>query len=225
MKDMPKILVLGGSSGIGYAVVKLFRSENYAVTNVSRSPCKIAGVKNISIDLFKKNFDLSIINDVSVVVDCIGMNIPAGFEVIDDNDIDRMFEVNIKSKFRAFRQLLQTNDLSHIVIVSSIWGVSARKGRSVYGATKFALMGLVKTLALEYAQKNCLVNAVSPGFTLTDLTARTNSEEELKEIESNIPLNRLAKPIEIARLIKFLTSDMNTYISGQNIIIDGGFTI
>ena len=222
---MPRVLVLGGSSGIGQAVVELFRSKNCAVTNISRSPCKIAGVKNISIDLCEKNFDLSIINDVSVVVDCIGMNIPAGFEEIKENDLDRMFEVNIKSKFRAFQQLLQSNNLTHIVIVSSIWGVSARKGRSVYGATKFALTGLVKTLALEYAHKNCLVNSVSPGFTLTDLTARTNSEEELKEIESNIPLNRLAKPIEIARLIKFLTSDTNTYISGQNIIIDGGFTI
>ena len=83
MKDMPRVLVLGGSSGIGYAVVELFRSENYAVTNVSRSPCKIAGVKNISIDFFEKNFDLSVINDISVVVDCIGMNIPAGFEGIN----------------------------------------------------------------------------------------------------------------------------------------------
>ena len=71
MKDMPRILVLGGSSGIGYAVVELFRSENFAVTNVSRSPSKIAGVKNISIDLFEKNFDLSIISGVNVVVDCI----------------------------------------------------------------------------------------------------------------------------------------------------------
>jgi 3-oxoacyl-[acyl-carrier protein] reductase len=225
MKDMPRVLVLGGSSGIGYAVVELFTSENYVVTNVSRSPCKIAGVKNISIDLFEKNFDLSLINDVSVVVDCIGINVPAGLEMINENDLDRMFEVNIKSKFRALQQLLQSNDLSHIVLVSSIWGVSARKGRSVYGATKFALTGLVKTLALEYAHKNCLINSVSPGFTLTDLTERTNSEQELKEIESKIPLNRFAQPIEIARLIKFLTSDMNTYISGQNIIIDGGYTI
>jgi len=225
MKDLPRVLVLGGSSGIGHAVVELFRSENYDVTNISRSPCKIDGVRNISLDLCQKNLDLTFINDMSVVVDCVGINIPAGFEDIKSSDLDKMFEVNIKSKFRAFQHLLQSNKLTHIVIVSSIWGVSARKGRSVYGATKFALTGLVKTLALEYAHENCLINSVSPGFTLTDLTARTNSEQELKEIEAKIPLKRLAQPVEIARLIKFLTSDMNTYISGQNIIIDGGFTI
>ena len=225
MKNLPRVLVLGGSSGIGYALVELFRSENYDVLNISRSPCNLEGVKNFSIDLFEKNLDLSFIKDVSLVVDCIGINIPSEFEAIKENDLDRMFEVNIKSKFRVFQQLLESNDLTHVVIVSSIWGVSARRGRSVYGATKHALAGLVKTLALEYASMNCLINLVSPGFTLTDLTARTNSEEELEEIKSKIPLNRLAQPVEIARIIKFLTSEMNTYLTGQNIVIDGGFTI
>ena len=225
MNTLPKVLVLGGSSGIGYSVTQLFCNKGYNTINISRTPCQVNGVTNILLDLSKKNIDLSVIRDVGIVIDCVGINLPSAFEEIEDNDLDRMFEVNVTSKFRVLRQLFKYNKLSRVVIVSSIWGVSTRKGRSVYSATKHALTGLVKTLALEYANKEVLINLVSPGFTLTELTAQTNTDHELEEIKAKIPLKRLAEPIEIARLIKFLTSDDNTYISGQNIIIDGGFTI
>ena len=225
MKNTPKVLVLGGSSGIGLAVINLFRSENYEVINISRTPCKVNDVSNITLDFSKKDIDLLVPKNIQIIIDCIGTNTPAKFEDIKDDDLDNMFEINIKSKFRVLKKLLKNNSPSHVIIVSSIWGVSSRKGRSVYSATKHALTGLVKTLALEYADQNCLINLVSPGFTLTELTARTNTVEELEKIESHIPLKRLAQPIEIARLIRFLASEENTYISGQNIIIDGGFTI
>ena len=69
-----------------------------------------------------------------------------------------------------------------------------------------------------------LVNSVSPGFTLTELTKSTNTKEELKIIENKIPQKRIASPDEIAKLVLFLSSDLNSYIVGQNIIIDGGYT-
>ena len=87
-----------------------------------------------------------------------------------------------------------------------------------------ALLGLNKTLAVEWAKHNVLGNCVSPGFTLTELTATTNTKEELKIIENTIPQNRLALPEEIAKCVLFLSSDLNTYITGQNIAIDGGYT-
>ena len=94
----------------------------------------------------------------------------------------------------------------------------------MYTSSKNALVGLTKTLAVEWASQNVLVNAVSPGFTLTELTKTTNTKEQLIELQNKIPIGRLADPVEIAKLVAFLCSDLNTYITGQNIIIDGGFT-
>ena len=80
-------------------------------------------------------------------------------------------------------------------------------------------------MAAEYASSNILVNAVSPGFTLTELTKQSLSTDEMGALSEQIPLQRFAEPKEIAKLVLFLASDLNTYITGQNIIIDGGFTL
>ena len=87
-----------------------------------------------------------------------------------------------------------------------------------------ALLGINKTFAVEWARNNVLVNAVSPGFTLTELTKTTNTKEELKLIENKIPQNRMAMPEEIAKAVLFLSSELNSYMAGQNITIDGGYT-
>jgi len=93
----------------------------------------------------------------------------------------------------------------------------------MYSSSKSALVGLTVTAALEYARDSILVNAVSPGFVWTDLSKSTLSEDEKKAIEANIPLGRFAQPEDIANTILFLCSDLNNYITGQNIIVDGGY--
>jgi 3-oxoacyl-[acyl-carrier protein] reductase len=83
---------------------------------------------------------------------------------------------------------------------------------------------MTRTLAVELAKNNVLVNSVSPGFTMTDLTKKSLSEEEMNDIIAGIPIGRFADPEEIAKLVLFMCSEENTYIVGQNIIADGGFT-
>ena len=78
-------------------------------------------------------------------------------------------------------------------------------------------------MAAELAQHNVLVNMVSPGFTKTDLTEKILGEEGIKEIQKGIPLGKVALPQDIANAILFLASDLNTYISGQDLVVDGGF--
>ena len=90
---------------------------------------------------------------------------------------------------------------------------------------KSGLNGLTKTISLEGAKFNILANSISQGFTLTELTDRSLSADEKKILALQIPLLRFAKPVEIANLILFLAGPQNTYITGQNIAIDGGFTI
>ena len=111
-----------------------------------------------------------------------------------------------------------------IINIGSIWSVVTRSGRLSYSTSKMALLGINKTLAVEWAKYNVLVNSVSPGFTLTELTSMTNTKDELEIIRTKIPQNRLAIPEEIAKGVLFLSSDLSSYIVGQNIIIDGGYT-
>ena len=92
-----------------------------------------------------------------------------------------------------------------------------------YVCSKHALEGVIKTYACEYGRNNILFNCISPGFVDTKMTRKNNSEEKIKKIIERIPLNRLAESIDIAYTAYYLCSDKNTYITGQNIIVDGGF--
>ena len=83
---------------------------------------------------------------------------------------------------------------------------------------------MTNTLAVELAEYNVLVNTVCPGFTLTELTKKNNTDEEISNISSEIPIKRMALPREIAEVVYFLGSDKNTYLTGQKIAVDGGYT-
>jgi 3-oxoacyl-[acyl-carrier protein] reductase len=110
------------------------------------------------------------------------------------------------------------------VNVSSIFGLVSRSKRDSYSASKAGLIGLTRAAALDLAPYGILVNALCPGFTLTDLTRSILSKDEMKRLSSEIPLGRFAREEEIAASAVFLCSDLNTYITGQAIAVDGGFT-
>ena len=120
---------------------------------------------------------------------------------------------------------MKKNKYGRIVNIASIFGVISREKRAAYSSTKSGLIGLTKATAHDLAKDNILVNSISPGFINTELTKNILGEKSMKEISSSIPLKRLGDPDEIAKLVLFLTSDQNTYITGENIIIDGGYTI
>jgi 3-oxoacyl-[acyl-carrier protein] reductase len=114
---------------------------------------------------------------------------------------------------------------SHILNISSIAGIISKSGQASYSATKSGLIGLTKSMALDLAENNILINALCPGTTNTSMVQQVLSENKKEKIIRGIPLGRLADPIEIANCAAFLVSDLNTYITGQSIIIDGGYTI
>ena len=111
-----------------------------------------------------------------------------------------------------------------IINIASIFGVISKEKRAAYSSTKWGLIGFTKAVALELAPFNIQVNAVSPGFVDTDLTRKILGLENMKQLEETIPQGRLANPDEIANVVLFLCSSQNTYITGQNIVVDGGFT-
>jgi NAD(P)-dependent dehydrogenase (short-subunit alcohol dehydrogenase family) len=108
--------------------------------------------------------------------------------------------------------------------ISSIGGISGLPGQSPYSAAKAGLISLVKTLALEYGMEGIRFNAVAPGIVNTPEIARISTQEIRDEAERNIPLRRMGRPEDIAKVILFLVSDLGSYVTGQTLAVDGGVT-
>lgn len=220
---MKKVLVTGGSRGIGKAIVDKFMAEKYEVFAPSREQLDLGSsdsVKTFILQYNSERFD--------VIINNAGVNDINLLEKVTDKEIDNMLSVNLISPIQLLRgfipQMKKTGNCK-IINIASIWAVVSKEGRSVYSATKHAMHGITNTLALELAPYNILVNTVCPGFTLTELTRKNNTDETISQICNTIPLARMANPGEIAEVVFFLGSDLNTYITGQKICIDGGFTI
>ena len=111
-----------------------------------------------------------------------------------------------------------------IVNISSRWGKIGKSHRASYSASKFALDGLTLSLAAEYAEDGILANCIAPGFTNTELTHAMLGDKGIQDIISTVPIGRMATVQEIAGFVVWLASKKNTYITGQNIAIDGGFS-
>ncbi|MGB4415276.1 MAG: SDR family oxidoreductase [Paludibacter sp.] len=213
-------LITGSSRGIGKAIVDKFKANNYCVLTPSRNEMNLNA--NTSIEAYCKNIAVNI----DVIINCAGINTIAKINDIEDSDIISMLQINLLAPLKVIQHLndkMGTNNIGHIVNISSIWSFVSKEGRCGYSATKAAINGITRTLALELASKNILINSVAPGYVNTELTKQNNTLSEITEITSSIPLQRFAEPEEIANLVYFLSSDQNTYITGQTIIIDGGY--
>lgn len=178
-----------------------------------------------STELFLKKLDE--FEKIDICINNAGVNKINDFNDTTSEDFMWIHDINLTAPYKILKIVgpkMISNNYGRVVNVASIWSVITRPGRSMYSSSKNALVGLTKALAVEWASYNVLVNAVSPGFTLTELTKATNTVEQLEALEKQIPAKRMAEPIEIARVIAFLCSDLNSYITGQNITIDGGYT-
>ena len=227
-----KVLVTGGTRGIGKSVSELFAKNNYIV--------HITGTKEIELPAYVDNFYLvdfsnndsfnSFLKKIEnekydVLVNNAGINIIKENNDVSFDDWDKINNVNLKAPYFLIKEIVKNMNIGgKIINVSSIFGFVSKEKRSLYSTTKFGIQGFTKALSIEFGDKNILVNTVSPGFTNTELTEKSLNKEQSEELKSQIPLNRFAETYEIAELIYFLGSEKNTYITGQNIIIDGGFT-
>ena len=218
---MKRVLVTGGSRGIGKAVACLFRERGWEVLAPTRQEMNLSDSKSIA------DYCASLKGAIDVIVNNAGINNIATLEKLDEEMFGEMLQVNLKAPVQIVRCLqdrLKVNTIAHVVNVSSIWGFVSKEGRLGYAAAKTGIIGATRTMALELGRDNVLVNAVAPGFVNTELTKQNNTPEQIAEIESKLPLGRMAEPEEIAKFVYFLASDENTFITGQTILIDGGYT-
>jgi len=214
-------LVTGASRGIGAAIVQRLTADGYNVLAPTRQEMDLES--NASIDAY-----LSQIKDrVDILVNDAGINRIALLSDIKDQDVDDTLQINLIAPLRIIREVaphMEKKGFGRILNISSVWSVVSRMGRISYTMSKAALNGMTRSLAVELAPYNILVNAVAPGYVLTDLTRQNNSEAELETISKTIPLQRLAESHEIANVVAFLCSEQNTYLTGQTIVVDGGYT-
>lgn len=214
-------LITGGSRGIGLEIATLFVSKGYDVLAPTRGEMELNNISSI------ESYCEQIKGRVDVIVNNAGINTIATLDNLDDRLLEEMLRVNLKAPLKIIQCLknrMGKQSVGRIVNVSSIWSFISKEGRCGYTATKTAINGITRTLALEFAKDNILVNAVAPGFVNTELTRQNNLPEEIERLEGLIPLGRMAEPLEIANLVYFLGSESNTFITGQTILIDGGYT-
>lgn len=218
-----KALITGGSRGIGKATAKIFTEHGYEVFLPSRQELDL--LDTASVDRF---IERNSTESIDTIINNAGINEIGLLEKIPDSQLERMLMTDLISPIRLLRGLipqLRKSPVGRVVNIGSIWAVVSKEGRSIYSAAKNGMHGITNALALELSDVGILVNTVCPGFTMTELTEKNNTPEQIAHLNHQIPLGRMAKPDEIAKLIYFLGSTENTYITGQKIVIDGGYTI
>lgn len=215
------VFISGATRGIGQAIYQKLKKENYKIIAPTRQELDLSD--NASINRYietHKNLK------IDILINNAGINLPTWIDELSDDNIKQHTQINLISPIKlisAFVPNMKKNKWGRIINISSVFGVVARAKQTMYATTKHGINGVTKALALELGPYNILVNSVCPGFTNTDLVKR-NAPEKNALLAKDIPLGRFAEPEEIAELVLFLASDKNTYINGQCVTIDGGFT-
>jgi 3-oxoacyl-[acyl-carrier protein] reductase len=214
-------LVTGASRGIGAAIAHKLSSLNYTVLTPTRAELDL--MSSSSIDGYIRSLKIP----VDIIINNAGINPLAGITEIEEKDFGDTIQVNLTAPLKLIQGLvpsMKQRQYGRIVNISSIWGSLSKARRISYSSSKSGINGMTRAIAVELAPFNILVNSVAPGYVNTELTKQNNTSDEIASIARNIPAGRLAEPKEIAEVVSFLVSDTNTYLTGQVLYVDGGFT-
>ncbi|MDV0445655.1 Glucose 1-dehydrogenase [Methanimicrococcus sp. At1] len=237
-------IVTGGTSGIGKAAALRFGSEGAKVVisgrNIERGNSVAEEIQKNGGEACFIQADMSKPEDMDTLLEKIiekygkldilfnnaGISDAVPLDEFTDERWDAVMDTNLKAPFQLARKampyLLKTK--GNILNTASVAGIRATRMAYAYGASKSGLIMLTKVLALDYAEAGIRVNAVCPGVTETPLLG-TVRDDALTALKETIPMKRLAEPDEIINAVVFLVSDDASYITGQALCVDGGFTL
>ena len=233
-----KVLITGATGGIGKALVSKFSSLDANIL--------ATGTRNEKLDLLKKEFPninilkfdisehpkieefienvFSQLTGLDVLINNAGVNLDNLSLRMTNEQWKKVIDINLGSTFlltkHAIKKMLK-NKYGRIVNITSIVGHTGNLGQANYAASKAGIIGMSKSLAIEYAKKNITINCVSPGFIQTKMT--DNILENIKAVlTSKIPMSRLGSGEDVANTVAFLSSDAASYITGETIHVNGG---
>jgi 3-oxoacyl-[acyl-carrier protein] reductase len=238
--------VTGGAQGIGRAIAEMFaergadvvladiqieKADQTANTIIERTGQRAMAVSLDATSLEQANAlvekTVEVFGGVHILVNNVGTTRDTLLMRMPESDWDLVLNINLKSVFNCsmavVRQMMRSR-YGRIINMSSVAGIAGNAGQTNYSSSKAGIIGFTKSLAREVASRNITVNAIAPGFVVTDLTA--DLPEEIKEASMTaIPMGRWGEPIEIAHAAAFLASDDAKYITGQVLSVDGGMVM
>ncbi len=233
------IIVTGATGGIGNSIIKKLHELE---ANVLASGTKVEKLEKLKKDfnnIKTLKFDISQSENIESFIENASKELDGKLDCIINNagitqdnlairmnfdDWKRVIDINLTSTFLickfAIKKMLK-NKKGKIINITSIVGHTGNVGQANYSASKAGLIGMSKSLALEYGRKNIKINCVSPGFIKSEMTDKI-SEEYKKIMEDKISLGRFGKPDDVANVVAFLSSELSDYITGETIHVNGG---
>ena len=236
-------LVTGAAAGLGFAIAKKLASEGSCVfindinkekleaaqkelsskfKDIYSFPCDITDKKAVQ-EMFDYLFDKT--SKIDILVNNAGILSDGFLHKMADENFDKVIKVNLYGTYNCSRagiENMRKNAYGRIINMSSMIGISGNMGQSNYAASKAAVIGFTKSLALESAAKNITVNAIAPGFIKSDMSAKIPSDITEKIIE-RIPMGRFGEPEDIASIVSYLAGPDAGYLTGQVIGVNGGY--
>lgn len=219
--DKVRVLITGGRRGLGAAIGDAFETRGATVDRLSTSEVDLSDPEQVANYLSSNHF---VVPDVLILNAAI--NNP--HEIVEGlmGRINETMQVNFTSQAeilsKVFPEMLKRKG-GKILSISSLYSQRSRTGRAAYSTSKAAMDALIRTCAIEGAANGVLANSVSPGFIENALTRKNNDDAAIAALAQRIPMNRLAQEHELMDIILLLCSSRNTYITGQNIAVDGGY--
>jgi 3-oxoacyl-[acyl-carrier protein] reductase len=237
-------IVTGGAQGIGLATVRKFVDEGAVVAlcdvrqegvdQAVRALSADGAVSGYVVDVTRRDQVDAMVSSVKkkhgridVLVNNAGITLDARLQKMTDEQFDKVVAVNLKGTYNCARAVVDTmveQGSGVILNASSVVGIYGNFGQTNYAATKFGVIGFVKTWARELGPKGVRCNAVAPGFVATTILS-TIPHKVLEQMTERVPLRRLGTPEDIANVYAFLASDEASYINGAVIEVAGGLTV
>ena len=230
-----RLLVTGGTGSIGSSICKYFSNngckEIYSTTtnmNKVKSDQNFIKFKELDLNNIENlNLDTLFDFDIDFLVLNAGLNRDNIFLRMSTDDWTSVINVNLNSSFyilKHFTKKMVKKRFGRIVFISSVVAHTGNQGQVNYTASKAAISGLVKSLALELSTRNITVNSVAPGFIQSNMTDKLNDQQK-KSILEKIPMKKLGDSSDIAKAVGFLCSENANYITGQTIHVNGGLAL